>query len=53
MIISPRGEVLAEAATREPVALRCDLDLTGVRDSYLCQQRADVVAIGYRAGRAD
>jgi predicted amidohydrolase len=45
MVISPRGEVLAETATRGPASLRVELDLGAVRDSYLTQQRADVVTL--------
>lgn len=48
VIVSPRGEVLAEAGTGEPAALRWDLDLGEVRGSYLSQQRADVVAVRYQ-----
>jgi predicted amidohydrolase len=47
MIISPRGEVLAEAATGEPTALRVELNLDDVADRYLTQQRSDVVSIRY------
>lgn len=45
MIISPRGEVLAETSTCGPASLRVELDLGEVRDRYVCQQRADVVAL--------
>jgi predicted amidohydrolase len=49
MVIAPRGEVLAEAATSAPCALHAELDLTEVSDSVLSQQRDDVVGISYRA----
>lgn len=49
MIISPRGEVLAEAGSGETVALRLELDLERISDTYLDQQRSDVVAIRYLA----
>lgn len=51
MIISPRGEVMAEADTSGPTALRAELDLAQVNERYLSQQRSDVVAIEYLAGR--
>lgn len=47
MIISPRGEVLAEAAIDERAALRLELNLDEVADRYVSQQRSDVVAIRY------
>ena len=43
MIISPRGEVIAEAFTPEPTILRHEIDLTDIRDDYLRQQREDLV----------
>jgi predicted amidohydrolase len=53
VIISPRGEVLAEAAIGEPAALRLELNLDEVADRYLSQQRSDVVSIRYLgSGRA-
>jgi predicted amidohydrolase len=45
MVISPRGEVLAEMSTRGPASVRVELDLGEVRDRYVSQQRADVVAL--------
>jgi predicted amidohydrolase len=48
MIVSPRGEVLAEAAPGAATVLRRDLDLAASRDDYLRQQRDDVVSICYR-----
>ncbi|HZC69819.1 MAG TPA: carbon-nitrogen hydrolase family protein [Jatrophihabitans sp.] len=47
MIVSPRGDVLAEAGTTEPTALRHELELGDVSDWYVSQQRSDVVEIGY------
>ncbi len=51
MIISPRGEVLAQSAPGEraaqPQVLRADLDLGEVSDLVLSQQRSDVVGISY------
>jgi predicted amidohydrolase len=49
MVIAPRGEVLAEAATSAPCALHAELDLAEVSDSVLSQQRDDVVGISYLA----
>lgn len=43
MVISPRGEVLAEAAPGSPVLLRHSFDTAAVRDDYLRQRRDDVV----------
>lgn len=48
MVISPRGEVLAETTTTGPQALHADLDLAEVSDWVLSQQRGDVVGISYR-----
>lgn len=50
MIISPRGEVLAEI-TYEPGIIRHQLDLTLIMDNYLKHQRNDVVSIEYHASR--
>jgi predicted amidohydrolase len=47
MVISPRGEVLAEATGGAPQALHADLDLAEVSDWVLSQQRGDVVGITY------
>jgi predicted amidohydrolase len=53
MIISPRGEVLAESApgaqAAQPQVLRAELDLGEVSDRVLSQQRADVVGVSYPA----
>ena len=48
MIVSPRGQVLAEAPAGTPATLEHTIDLAGVRDSYLRQQRGDVVSITWR-----
>jgi predicted amidohydrolase len=50
MIISPRGEVLAEAPGGDPVVLRHVIDLAEVSDGYARQQRADVVRLSYQGG---
>ena len=42
MIISPRGDVIAEASDSTPTILRRWIDLTDVRDDYLHQQREDL-----------
>jgi predicted amidohydrolase len=47
MVISPRGEVVAETTTTGPQALHADLDLAEVSDLVLSQQRCDVVGISY------
>ena len=47
MIVSPRGEVVAEASPGAAAILRATLDLGRIRDAYLSQQRGDVVSIGY------
>lgn len=48
MIVSPRGQVLAEAATGAAGILRHTIDLAGIRHGYLSQQRADLVTVTYR-----
>lgn len=46
MIVSPRGQVLAEAQLGTAAAtLALTIDLADTRDSYLRQQRHDVVSI--------
>lgn len=47
MIVSPRGEVLAETSDHRPQALRHQIDTASIRGDYLSQQRADIVAITY------
>jgi predicted amidohydrolase len=53
MVISPRGEVLAETISAGPQALHADLDLTEVSDWLLSQQRADIVGISYHGDQLD
>lgn len=48
MIVSPRGQVLAEAATCGTEILRHTIDLAATQDGYLSQQRADLVTVTYR-----
>lgn len=47
MIVSPRGEVVAEAEPGTAATLRATLDLGRIRNGYLSQQRDDVVSISY------
>jgi len=47
MVVSPRGEILAEAPTTAPQSLHAELDLAEVSDWLLSQQRGDVVAVSY------
>jgi len=55
MIVSPRGQVLAEAPAGAATTLRVTLDLAATHDTYLRQQRGDVVGISYHgaAGEPD
>ncbi|MER6949097.1 carbon-nitrogen hydrolase family protein [Nonomuraea sp. NPDC000554] len=39
MVVSPRGEVVAEAPAGEPAVLRAELDMGAVSDWYLSQRR--------------
>jgi predicted amidohydrolase len=48
MIVSPRGQVLAEAAPGQAGIVRHTIDLAGTRNGYLSQQRADLVTVTYR-----
>ena len=48
LVVSPRGEVIAEAASTTPQALHAELDLAEVSDWVLFQQRSDVVAVSSR-----
>ncbi|MEU4625326.1 carbon-nitrogen hydrolase family protein [Actinoplanes sp. NPDC023801] len=50
LIVSPRGEVLAELPMGRPGTLRHTIDLTETSDWYLEQRRQDVVAVRYRDG---
>jgi predicted amidohydrolase len=45
MIVSPRGVVLAEAPAGAAATLELALDQADTRDTYLRQQRADVVSV--------
>jgi omega-amidase len=45
MIVSPRGVVLAEAPAGAAATLELTLDLADIRDTYLSQQRDDVVSV--------
>ncbi len=47
LIVTPRGEVLAEATGTTPQALHAELDLTEVSDWVISQQRDDVVSLSY------
>ncbi len=47
MIVSPRGQVLAEAPPGATATLQTTIDLTGTRNAYLSQQREDIVSITY------
>jgi predicted amidohydrolase len=51
MIVSPRGEVLAELPAGRPGVLRHTIDLREAGDWYLGQRREDVVGLTYH--RAD
>jgi predicted amidohydrolase len=48
MIVSPRGEVIAEALGSNAVTLRASIDIDEVNNWYIDQQREDVVQINYR-----
>jgi predicted amidohydrolase len=50
MIVSPRGQVLAEAPPGATATLRATLDLASTGNAYLRQQRDDVVSVSYLAG---
>jgi predicted amidohydrolase len=51
MIVSPRGEVLAELPTGRPGVLRHTIDLKVAGDWYLGQRRQDVVGLAYHRGQ--
>ena len=48
MVVSPRGQVLAEAPAGEAATLELTIDLADIRDGYLSQQRDDVVSVTWR-----
>jgi predicted amidohydrolase len=52
LIISPRGEVVAEASGTAPQAVHAELDLAEVSDWVLSQRRDDVVSMSY-SGQQD
>jgi len=47
MVVSPRGLVLAEAPAGTAATLELTIDLADTRDTYLSQQRGDVVSIAW------
>lgn len=47
MIVSPSGEVIAEALGPEPINIRASIDVEDVGNWYVDQQRSDVVRISY------
>jgi len=49
MIVSPRGQVLAAAPAGTTETLELSIDLADTRDTYLRQQRDDVVSIPWHA----
>ncbi|MEV4811061.1 hypothetical protein [Micromonospora avicenniae] len=53
MVVSPRGEVLAELPPGQAGTLRVTVDLTEVSDWTLDQQRRDVVDLRYRPDARD
>ncbi|WP_344856197.1 carbon-nitrogen hydrolase family protein [Planomonospora alba] len=50
MIVSPRGEVVAETAGGQRAVLRATIDLAAVSDWYLGQRRDDVLESRYHGG---
>jgi predicted amidohydrolase len=50
MIVSPRGQVLAEAPIGSNGILRHTIDLADTRDAYLSQRRSDLDSDGARPG---
>jgi predicted amidohydrolase len=53
LVVTPRGEVVAESAGTGPQALHAELDLAEVSDWLLSQQRGDVVALSYTGKQDD
>jgi len=49
MIISPRGEILAESATNRTSVLRATIDPDKAADWYLGQRRRDVIQLRYQS----
>lgn len=52
LVVSPRGDVLAESTNASQQALHAEINLTEVSDWLLSQQRDDVVSVSY-AGQMD
>ena len=50
MIVSPRGQVLAELPPAKPAVLRATIDLDQAADWYLSQRRNDIIQVRYRTG---
>jgi hypothetical protein len=48
MVVSPRGQVLAEAPAGAAATLELTVDLADTRDGSLSQQRDDVVSVTWR-----
>jgi predicted amidohydrolase len=53
LAVTPRGEIVAEAAGTAPQALHAELDLAEISDWTLSQQRGDVVAVSYAGQQHD
>lgn len=51
MIISPRGEALAELNPGDTAVLRTTIDMDEATDWYLGQRRQDIVKLSYQTGR--
>lgn len=51
MIISPRGEALAELNPGDTAVLRTTIDMDDAADWYLGQRRQDIVKLSYQTGR--
>ena len=50
MIISPRGEVMAELNSGDIATIRTTIDLDEAADWYLGQRRQDIVKLSYQTG---
>lgn len=50
VIVSPRGEVLAEVANGQAGVIRAAIDTDEVSNWYLDQRRTDIVGLRYQAG---
>ncbi|MCQ4206904.1 carbon-nitrogen hydrolase family protein [Streptomyces longispororuber] len=49
MVISPRGEILAEATAGQTAVIRTTIDLTESANWYLSQRRRDLLKLSYSA----